>query len=108
MASKEPFDDIPVNVLLVDDQEANLTALEAMLQGLGANLVKARSGDEAIQHLLVEDFAVVLLDVMMPGKDGFETARLIRSRPQTRHTPVIFLTARDSGDSDVLKAYRGG
>ena len=66
------------NVLLVDDQPANLLALEAMLGGLGYDLVRAHSGPEALRLLLRDDFAVVLLDVQMPGLDGFETARLIR------------------------------
>src|ERR1700676_5187387 len=81
------------NILLVDDQPANLLALEAILQELGHNLVKARSGEETLQRLLGDEFAVVLLDMQMPGLDGFETAKLIRSREESRHTPIIFLTA---------------
>src|SRR5207249_9597670 len=85
--------DPKVSVLLVDDQPANLLALEAVLHDLGLNLVKASSGEEALRQLLAEDFAVVLLDVQMTGLDGFETAKLIRGRERSRHTPIIFLTA---------------
>src|SRR5262249_54800159 len=84
------------NILLVDDQPANLLALQAILEGLGQNLVTARSGEEALRLLLDQDFAVVLLDVWMHGLDGFETAKLIRSRDRSRHTPIIFLTAHDT------------
>src|SRR5438270_12229615 len=82
-------------ILLVDDHPANLLALEAVLADLGHTLVKARSGEEALRLLLGQDFAVVLLDVQMPGLDGFETATLIRSRERSRHTPIMFLTAHD-------------
>src|SRR5690349_7980498 len=85
-----------VNLLLVDDQPANLLTLEAVLEDLGHNLVKAASGADALRHLLGQDFAAVLLDVRMKGLDGFETAKLIRSRERSRHTPIIFLTAHDS------------
>ena len=88
--------DQAVNILLVDDQPANLLALRAILDDLGHNLVEARSGEEALQQLAENDFAVVLLDVQMHGLDGFETARLIRSREKSRHTPIIFLTAYDT------------
>src|SRR5207253_1859909 len=70
--------------------------------------IKARSGAEALERVLVEDFAVVVLDVMMPGMDGYETARRVRGRPRTRHTPIIFVTARESRDEEVLQAYREG
>ncbi|HEX2825533.1 MAG TPA: EAL domain-containing protein [Burkholderiales bacterium] len=81
------------NILIVDDRPANLLVLESMLEELGQNVVTARSGHEALKHLLEREFAVVLLDVNMPGMDGFETARYIRERPRTAHTPIIFLTA---------------
>ena len=71
----------------MDDQPANLVALEAMLQGLGQNLIRAESGREALKWLLTHDFAVILLDVKMPDMDGFETATLIRQRDKSRHTP---------------------
>ena len=70
----------PPNVLLVDDRAENLLALEALLEPLGARLVRAGSGDEALKRILTHDFAVILLDVQMPGMNGFETARLIKSR----------------------------
>ncbi len=96
------------NVLLVDDTPANLLALEAVLAGLGHTLVKAGSGEEALQLLTDRDFAVVLLDVRMPGLDGFETAKLIRGRERSRHTPVIFLTAEDDNRPSVEQAYSLG
>lgn len=83
----------PASVLLVDDQPANLLALRATLEGLDLNLVETRSGDEALRWLQETEFAVVLLDVQMPGLDGFETAQLIRGQETTRRTPIIFLTA---------------
>ncbi|UFP93256.1 hybrid sensor histidine kinase/response regulator [Gloeobacter morelensis] len=98
----------PVNILLVDDRSENLLALEAVLGELGQNLVKARSGPEALRHLLREDFAVILLDVQMPGMDGFETAQLIRQRERSSHTPIIFLTAYSANDSLLFKGYALG
>ncbi len=97
-----------VNILLVDDQPANLVALEAMLQGLGQNLVKASSGREALKWLLTNDCAVVLLDVKMPDMDGFETATLIRERDKSRHTPIIFLTAADQSQTQAVRGYAVG
>jgi two-component system sensor histidine kinase/response regulator len=97
-----------VNILLVDDQPANLVALEAMLQGLGQNLVKAESGREALKWLLTHEFAVILLDVKMPEMDGFETATLIRQRDKSRHTPILFLTAVDSTQTQVVRGYAVG
>jgi hypothetical protein len=100
--------DAKVNVLLVDDYPENLLALEAILEGLGQNLVKANSGEEALRCLLDQDFAVILLDVQMPGIDGFETATLIRERARSQHTPIIFMTAFSSSDSLVFKGYSLG
>src|SRR5690349_18517034 len=97
-----------VNILLVDDQPANLVALEAMLQGLGQNLIKAESGREALKWLLTEDFAVILLDVKMPEMDGFETAALIRQREKSRHTPILFLTAADNSHTQAVRGYAVG
>ena len=96
------------NILLVDDQPANLLALEAILSDLGQTLVKARSGEEALRLLLRNDFAVVLLDLAMPGLDGFQTAQLIRGRERSRHTPIIFLTGHDRNDFPVDLAYQLG
>jgi two-component system sensor histidine kinase/response regulator len=97
-----------VNILLVDDQPANLVALEAMLQGLGQNLIKAESGREALKWLLTHDFAVILLDVKMPDMDGFETAALIRQRDKSRHTPILFLTAADNTQTHAVRGYAVG
>src|SRR5579872_7051559 len=81
------------NILLVDDQPEGLRALEMAIDGLGERIVTAGSGQEALKAALSLDFAVILLDVRMPDMDGFETARYLRLRPQTRHTPIIFVTA---------------
>jgi PAS domain S-box-containing protein len=81
-----------VKILLVDDTPENLFSLEAALEGLGEDLVLARSGTEALRHLLDNDFAAILLDVKMPDMDGFETAELIRNRPRSNQTPILFLT----------------
>src|SRR5688500_8908715 len=87
-----------IDILAVDDDDRNLMALEAVLDGLGVNVVKARSGAEALRILLERTFALIILDVQMPGLDGFETAKLIRGASQTRHIPIIFLTAHVSLD----------
>lgn len=97
-----------VNVLLVDDRPENLIALEAILNSPSYHLVQANSGAEALRCLLNEDFAVILLDVQMPGMDGFETATLIRSRDRSRATPIIFITAFSSNDTHVFKGYSLG
>ncbi|MEH2386665.1 MAG: response regulator [Nostoc sp.] len=97
-----------VNILLVDDKLENLLALEAILEKLGENLVRATSGEEALRCLLNQDFAVILLDVQMPGMDGFETATLIRNRGRSRHTPIIFLTAFSTSDQMLFKGYALG
>lgn len=96
------------NILIVDDQDAKRLALAAALGGLGQNLVLASSGREALRLLLGQEFAVILLDVRMPGMDGFETAALIRSRPQTETTPIIFVTAHDRAEADMLGGYSLG
>lgn len=96
------------NILLVDDHPENLIALEAILDRLGQNLVKATSGQEALRCLLHQDFAAILLDVQMPGMDGFETATLIRQRERSRNTPIIFLTAFSTSDRFVFKGYEIG
>ncbi|HUB81032.1 MAG TPA: ATP-binding protein [Bryobacteraceae bacterium] len=81
-----------MKILLVDDTPENLVSLEAALSGLDEDLVMAQSGKEALRHLLNDDFAAILLDVRMPEMDGFETAEMIRSRPRSRQTPILFLT----------------
>lgn len=94
--------------LLVDDRTENLTALEAILGGLGAELVRASSGEEALGRLLREDFAVILLDVRMPGIGGLETAQLLRKRHRTRSVPIIFLTASPEDPGEVVHGYEAG
>ena len=96
------------NVLLVDDLPQNLLALEAILEPLDQNLIRAGSGDEALKKLLLHDVAVILLDVQMPGMDGFETAELIKSRERTRHIPIIFLTAISKDREHVFRGYSSG
>jgi PAS domain S-box-containing protein len=98
----------PVNILLVDDEPANLLALEAVLEELGENLVQARSGEQALEEAGHTDFAAILLDVRMPTMSGFETARLLRSRPRSKATPIIFVTASDAADLPVEEAYALG
>ncbi len=93
-----------IKILLVDDTPENLISLEAALDGLGEELVLARSGKEALLHLLEHDFAAILLDVKMPDMDGFETANLIRSRPRSRHTPILFLTGYRN-DEHLFRGY---
>src|SRR5687768_7215870 len=90
-------------ILIVDDRPANLIALESVLAELGQDIVTARSGQEALKHLLERDFAVILLDVNMAGMDGFETAAYIRGREKTAHTPIIFLTAY----AEAMESARG-
>jgi PAS domain S-box-containing protein len=98
----------PATVVLVDDRADNLTALEGALGSLGADLVRARSGEEALGRLLQEECACILLDVRMPGMDGFETARLIRARQATRHVPIIFVTGFDPNPEETARAYALG
>jgi PAS domain S-box-containing protein len=96
------------NVLLVDDRPQNLLALEAILQPLGQTLVRAGSGEEALRRLLDDEFAVILLDVQMPGMDGFETATAIKQRRATRDVPIIFLTAISKDERNVFQGYEVG
>jgi CheY-like chemotaxis protein len=95
-------------ILIVDDRPENLLALEAILQGLGHELVKAHSGEEALKRLLTEDFALILLDVQMPGMDGFETATHIKQRERTRDVPIVFLTAIDGEAHQAFRGYAAG
>ena len=97
-----------VNILMVDDRAENLLALDAILEPLGERLVRAHSGDEALKCLLTEEFAVILLDVQMPGLNGFETAEMIKSRERTRYVPIIFLTAISKDEAYVFRGYSVG
>ncbi|MCO5993908.1 response regulator [Actinoallomurus rhizosphaericola] len=96
------------NILLVDDREENLIALEAILSSLDQNMIRARSGEEALRALLTNDFAVILLDIVMPGMDGFEIARAIKRRRKTREVPIIFLTAADADPDYAFRGYAAG
>jgi PAS domain S-box-containing protein len=98
----------PASVLLVDDRPANLVALEATLAPLGIRTVTAVSGPEALRHLLAEEFALVLLDVQMPGMDGFETAALMKRHPRTAHIPIIFVTAIHREPAHLFRGYERG
>ena len=95
-------------ILLVDDRAENIVALEAILSSLNQTLIAARSGDDALKALLTDDFAVILLDVLMPGMDGFETAAHIKRRPRTRDVPIIFLTARNAEPDYAFRSYSAG
>jgi PAS domain S-box-containing protein len=97
-----------VEILLVDDRPENLLALEAILEPLGHTLIRAQSGEAALRALLAHDFAVILLDVQMPGMNGFEVARIAKSREKTRHIPIIFLTAISKEDEYVFTGYSVG
>lgn len=97
-----------VNILMVDDSPDKLLAMESVLESLGQNLVKVNSGEEALRILLRQKFALILLDVNMPGLDGFETAQLIRKRKSLELIPIIFVTALSTTDADVFKGYQFG
>ena len=97
-----------VNILLVDDQASRLLSYESVLADLGQNLISARSGEQALQRLLEDDFAVILLDVSMPGMDGFETAAMIHDHPRFESIPIIFVTGVHDSEFDALKGYRLG
>jgi PAS domain S-box-containing protein len=95
-------------ILVVDDQAENLTALEQVLEPLGRDLVRATSGEEALRRLLDGDFAVIVMDVRMPGLDGFQTVELIKQRPRHADTAVVFLTAADPDAEQILRGYETG
>lgn len=107
-AGTDPIAAPRVSILAVDDHPANLLALEATLSDIDLDLIKAGSGAEALRWVLRKDFAVILMDVNMPGMDGFEAADLIRLRKRSAHTPIIFLTATEAADSQVFKGYAHG
>ena len=98
----------PAKILMVDDRPENLIALEATLDPLGHHLVRARSGAEALKRLLLDDYALILLDVQMPGMDGFETATRIKEREKSRYIPIIFLTALSTHEQDIFQGYTSG
>ena len=96
------------NILIVDDDERTAMAVRNALEELGQTLVVAHSGEEALHRLLFEDYAVILLDVNMPGMDGYEMASFVRARKRTRHIPIVFLTALFRDDTHLLQAYSAG
>ncbi len=98
----------PASILLVDDYPANILALEAILQPLGHTLVRAGSGEEALKAVLKHELALIIMDVQMPGLDGFQTASLIKMRDRSRHIPIIFLTAISKDASHVFQGYAHG
>ncbi|WP_330304512.1 MULTISPECIES: response regulator [unclassified Streptomyces] len=106
--SAEATTDERASILLVDDMEDNLIALEAVLGSLNEPLVRARSGEEAMKALLRQRFAVVLLDIRMPGMDGFETAANIKRLDQTKDVPIIFLTGTDADAGYAFRGYATG
>ncbi|WP_027347209.1 response regulator [Hamadaea tsunoensis] len=95
-------------VLLVDDRSDNLLALQAILQGMAVQTVAVNSGEAALKQLLVDEYALILLDAYMPGMSGFEAATHIKGRERTRHIPIIFLTAADRDASMALRGYAAG
>jgi len=95
-------------ILLVDDREENLLALEAILSSLNQTLVRASSGEDALRALLKDEYALILLDVQMPGMDGFETAAQIKARSRTKDIPIIFLTAVDTDEHNAYRGYAAG
>src|SRR6476660_616861 len=98
----------PVSILLVDDDPTKRFALKSVLNPLGETVVEASSGADALRQLLRQEFAVILLDVRMPIMDGFETAHLIRQRPRSELTPIIFVTALDQAETDMHRGYELG
>ena len=100
--------DEKINILMVDDQPGKLLTYGAMLGELGENLIKVHSGMEALEHLLKNDIALVLMDVSMPGMDGFETAQMIHGHPRFQNTPIVFISGIHMTDLDRLKGYQHG
>jgi CheY-like chemotaxis protein len=96
------------NILLVDDHEENLLALEAILEPLGHRLVAVSSGTAALKALLLDDFACILLDVQMPDLDGYELAELIKRRERSQHIPIVFVTALSSEERHLYRGYSAG
>ena len=102
------FRDVPINILIVDDEPKNLTVLETVLDDPGYRLVRAESADQALLALVVEEFALLILDIRMPGMTGFELAQMIKERKKTARVPIIFLTAYYNEDQHVLEGYDSG
>ena len=96
------------NILIVDDMEDNLIALECLLESLDCNIIKAMSGEEALKKLLEQKMALILLDVQMPVMNGFETAELIRNNEATKYIPIIFITAISMEQQYIFKGYEAG
>jgi CheY-like chemotaxis protein len=104
----KPSEDVPAAVLMVDDHPGNLVALEAVLETLGHELVRASSGAEAVQLVGQREFAVIVMDVHMPLLDGIQTAEIIKQYEASRHVPIIFLTAIDREGLHMFRAYESG
>src|SRR6478736_201950 len=107
-SAKENEVEDKVSILIVDDRPDKMLAYEAILTDLEENVVCARSGKEALRCLLKQDFAVILLDVNMPVMDGFETAMMIRQRPRSETTPIIFVSAINDTENHVTRGYSLG
>jgi PAS domain S-box-containing protein len=101
-------DPVPAKILVVDDDPRNLVAVQEVLRSPGIEIVVASSGEDALRHVLQDDFAVILLDVQMPGLDGYEVADLIRNRPRSSRVPILFLTAYNKDDLHVFRGYSAG
>jgi CheY-like chemotaxis protein len=97
-----------INILIVDDEPKNLTVLEAILDGRGYRLVRAESAEQALLALLADEFALLILDVRMPGLTGLELAQMIRARKKTANVPIIFLTAHSGDNQHVIQGYEAG
>ena len=108
VAPASAFHDGPINILIVDDEPKNLTVLETVLDDPGYRLVRAESADQALLALVVEEFALLILDIRMPGMTGFELAQMIKERKKTARVPIIFLTAYYNEDQHVLEGYGTG
>jgi PAS domain S-box-containing protein len=102
------LEDAPINILIVDDEPKNLTVLESVLADPSYRLVRSASAEEALLALIVDEFALLILDIQMPGMTGFELAQMIKKRKRTAHVPIIFLTAYYNEDQDVLEGYGAG
>src|SRR5580692_10699900 len=98
----------PINILIVDDEPKNLTVLETVLDDPAYRIVRAESADQALLALVVDEFALLILDVRMPGMTGFELAQMIKTRRKTARVPIIFLTAYYNEDQHMLEGYGTG